>query len=194
MRKRLSAAFFQQQTLLLAKRLLGCTLETKIGGTRTAGTIVEVEAYCGPKDPASHSFRGRTKRTEVMFWGGGYCYVYFIYGNHFCVNVVSEGTGKGSAVLIRAIEPSQGVRTMRRRRRTTRLEDLTNGPGKLCQALGITDKMCGEHFLKSRRIHIRPGHVVAPRHIVATRRIGISKAKSKLWRFYVRDSRYVSKR
>lgn len=102
---RLGEAFFQLPVLQAAKELLGKTLVTSHRSSRTSGIIVEVEAYSGETDPASHSFHGPTKRTEAMFMAGGHCYVYFIYGKHFCVNVVTEGEGVGHAVLVRALQP-----------------------------------------------------------------------------------------
>ena len=129
-----------------------------------------------------------------MFGPGGYCYVYFIYGNHFCVNVVTEKEGVGAAVLIRALEPVKGVDVMRRRRKIPHDENLTNGPGKLCQALAIDSKMGGENFSSSRRIWIENAAGVPPKLIKSSKRIGISKSTHLPWRFYIRNNSWVSKK
>lgn len=128
-----------------------------------------------------------------MFREGGFCYVYFIYGNHFCVNVVTGPEGRGDAVLIRALEPTFGKELMMRRRKARELSQLTSGPGKLCQALGIDRRMNGEHLMSSPVIHLTPGLRYSNREIVRARRIGISKATEKLWRLYVRDNEFISR-
>lgn len=185
--------FFEQRTLSLARRLLGATLSTYRGGEKTSGRIVEVEAYCGPRDAAAHSFHGRTARTEVMFWGGGYCYVYFIYGAHYCVNVVTGRKGAGEAVLIRALEPLEGLDIMQRRRGNVGVNVLANGPGKLCKALGIDRTMYGEHYLRSKLIRLEPADAIPARCIGRSQRIGISAATDKLWRFYLKGNACLSR-
>lgn len=192
--KRLNKSYFERPTLKVARDLLGTVLLTNIRGHRTSGMVVEVEAYCPDGDPASHSYPGRTSRNEVMFWQGGYCYVYLIYGMHYCVNVVTERENRGAAVLIRAVEPLDGLDTMRRRRRflTTDLS-LTNGPGKLCQAMGITDRLCGEHLLSSRAINLTRHKTFTSRQIGHSTRIGISKGKDFKWRFFIKDSKWLSR-
>ena len=185
--------FFRQDTLTVARGLLGWTLTTRVRGVMTSGRIVEVEAYCGEDDPASHSAAGRTKRTEVMFWDGGYCYVYFIYGAHYCVNVVTEGEGSGTAVLIRALEPVAGIDAMRRRRGKKDLKSLTNGPGKLAEALAITPRMLGEDLCSSKLISLSPGSKISPSEIVVSTRIGITKARHQPWRFFIKGSEFVSR-
>lgn len=189
---RFTPSFFTQPTLKVARALLGAKLVTRVNGIETAGMIVETEAYCGPRDPAAHSARGRTERTEVMFWEGGHCYVYFIYGAHFCVNVVTGREGVGEAVLIRALEPLAGTEQMRVRRGNVSDQQLTSGPGKLCQALAIDKSMYGEHFLRSSRIQLRPYHQPDASHVRRAPRVGISRATEKLWRFYIRDNPWVS--
>ena len=179
--------FFTVPTVRLARDLLGCIMvrETILG--QMAGMITETEAYT-ENDPASHSFDGRrTKRNEMMFIDGGYAYVYLSYGIHHCLNIVSECAGKGCAVLIRAIVPVQGITLMQENRGNKKSDVLTNGPGKVCQALGITladngvdmtDKKSSLYLLpkKNKQINIR-----------ATTRIGISKAQDKKWRFLLDD-------
>lgn len=179
--------------LRASRALLGTLLTTKIGNKTTSGYIVEVEAYDGRNDAAAHSFRGPTPRSQIMFGPAGYCYVYFIYGMHFCVNVVTGATGHGSAVLIRALEPFEGVDVMKSRRKCDSLEQLTNGPSKLCQALAIDKKMLGQNFFDSKFISLSPGRNFSPKKIEASTRIGITKAVDLKWRFFIKDNRFVTK-
>ena len=188
------SSIYQLPTLKLAKRLLGATLTTTIKGKETSGRIVEVEAYHGDTDPACHCFYWRTPRNEVMFWNPGYCYVYFIYGMHYCFNIVSEARDTGAAVLIRAVEPLAGIELMQQRRRSKKEKELTNGPAKLCQALGIDKRFLGEHLLDSKLISITPQKPLATSQIVETTRIGISQGKDLPWRFYDSKSSWISKR
>ncbi|MBU7011284.1 MAG: DNA-3-methyladenine glycosylase [Theionarchaea archaeon] len=142
MRVKLERQFYQKDSVTVAKALLGCVLISDIvklpSDERTAGIIVETEAYGGEKDPGSHAFKGETVRTKIMYGEPGKAYVYLIYGKHCLLNVVTEKTGTPGAVLIRALQPVKGIETMKRRRATDTLLELTNGPGKLTQALGIT--------------------------------------------------------
>lgn len=190
---RFKSGFFDQSTLSVARQLIGATLSTCIDGETTAGRIVEVEAYCGTRDPAAHSAKGRTPRTEVMFWAGGFCYVYFVYGAHYCVNVVTRPEGFGEAVLIRALEPVEGLDIMRHRRGNVTRQSLTNGPGKLCQALGIDRRLYGEHFLRSELIRLEPATKLPAVAIGRSKRIGITAATEKLWRLYLKGSEYLSR-
>jgi len=192
----LTKNFFLKPTLQVAKNLLGMKLSTYVLGKTTSGIIVEVEAYQGDIDQASHAFRGKTKRTEIMFGEGGFCYVYFIYGMYYCVNVVTEKAGFGSAVLIRALEPLEGLETMKKRRKLKRETSgfsLTNGPGKLCQALAIDKGLNGENLLKSAKINLTPFKNFSNSKIGVSHRIGISKSKELPWRFFLKDNEYVSK-
>lgn len=199
MRKLPKRNFFEKSTLIVAKQLLGMELSTRIRGKKTSGIIVEVEAYRHKIDQASHTYRGKTKRNEVMFKHGGHCYVYFIYGKYFCVNVVTEKEGIGSAVLIRAIEPLNGIQTMKRRRRMNQAaskklpEKLTNGPGKLCQALGIDGRLSGEDLLNSSAIYLRPALRLKSKQIGRSTRIGITKSTELKWRFFIKNNSWVSK-
>jgi DNA-3-methyladenine glycosylase len=184
------SGFFLRPTLAVAPRLLGCKVSTCIDGQLTSGIISEVEAYL-PDDSASHSFRGRTKRNNAMFLAGGHAYVYFIYGNHYCFNVVTEAADIGAAVLIRALQPLEGIETMRLRRfgdasLTAKDTLLTNGPGKLCKALGIDLRHSGTPLNQPGQIFVQPFSPVAKATIFATPRIGISTAQERLWRFCVR--------
>jgi DNA-3-methyladenine glycosylase len=159
------------------------------------GRIVEVEAYLGRIDPASHAFRGITPRNKVMFGPGGHLYVYFTYGMHFCCNVVTEGVGIGCAVLIRAVEPVTGLDTMRRlrgRKREMREEDLCNGPAKLCQALDIGREDNGTDLCRGT-IWLARDRESGGRKIGRSARIGITNGRERRWRFFVKGSLYVSK-
>ena len=194
--KKLPRSFYSRPTLLVAKELLGKILVRKKGKTLLAGRIVEVEAYLGSKDPASHAYRGKTKRNEVMFGPEGHLYVYFTYGMHYCANVVTGKEGVAEAVLIRAIEPISGISTMKRKRHFSsgRIDErnLTNGPAKLCEAFGIrgadndTD-LCGE------RIYVADGANVTLSSIGRSKRIGITKGTEKKWRYFVKGNEWVSK-
>ena len=177
----------RRPTLDVAKALLGMKLSTQIKGKLTSGMITEVEAYHQDLDRASHCFGGKqTQRNKVMYGQPGLCYVYFIYGMHNCVNIVTEEPGIGAAVLIRAIEPVEGIGVMARRRHlTTQSANLTNGPGKLCQALGISKALNGQDVLTSSKIWLEAHQYISPAAIETSRRIGISKSKSLPWRYFV---------
>lgn len=173
-----------------AKRLLGCWLVREINGQTLVGRIVETEAY-HQRDAASHSYRGKTPRTEIMFGPAGFAYVYFTYGMHYCFNVVTGAAGEGSAVLIRAIEPIEGIDEMAKRRSRGGVE-LTNGPAKLCQALAINGEL-NKHDLRLSPLQIIAQPKLPASKIIATTRIGISKDTHRTWRFYVKESPFVSK-
>ncbi|MFN0159081.1 MAG: DNA-3-methyladenine glycosylase [Bacteroidota bacterium] len=194
--RKLPRSFYMQPTLKVAKGLLGCFLVRRVGIRNMVGRIVEVEAYLGSRDPASHAFRGRTKRNEAMFRQGGTLYVYFTYGMHFCANVVTEEEGTGHAVLLRAIEPVTGMELMMKRRQrpktTNSLVHLTNGPAKLCEAFGIARKENGTDLL-GRHIWIARDSEKLRTKIGTSTRIGISTGKEHRWRFYFRNNRFVSK-
>lgn len=180
-----------QSADLVAPRLLGCELVAWRNGQELRGRIVETEAY-DQHDAASHSFKGKTPRTSVMFGQAGHLYVYFTYGMHYCCNVVTGPVGNGSAVLIRAIEPLSGQATMEARRGRTGFE-LTNGPAKICQAFGIDRRLNG-HDLQQPPMQLILRPPVETVDVVQTTRIGISQAKEKLWRFYLLGNEYVSKK
>ncbi|HLW59657.1 MAG TPA: DNA-3-methyladenine glycosylase [bacterium] len=185
----LPRAFFARPTLAVARALLGCYLVHDTPAGRVVGRLVEVEAYCGARDPASHAYR-RTPRSAVMWGVPGTAYVYRSYGIHACMNVVTERLGRPGAVLLRALEPVEGIGLMRRRRggRIARL--LGSGPGRLTQAMGITiahnraDLITGPLFLARGR-HAEP--------IVATPRIGISVATDRRWRYALKGSPCLSR-
>jgi len=178
--------FFNQPTVELAKALLGKYLV--FGNLR--GKIVETEAYLYRGDPACHAARGLTPRNAVMFGPAGRSYVYFIYGMHFCLNVVSGKPGEGEAVLIRALEPVQGIEVMRERRKTGKLENLCSGPGKLCQAFGLTKEHNNLCLLKSDlRIHDNRERF----EVMSSKRVGLSVGQELELRFYIAGNKFVSK-
>ncbi len=190
----LLADFYARDTVSVARDLLGCVLETRARGVVTSGRIVEVEAYLGPDDPAAHSFGNRrTERTAAMFGPPGTSYVYFIYGAHWCFNVVTERQGYPAAVLVRALEPLDGLSAMRRRRRTRNDRLLCSGPGRLCAALGITGSL-NRRRLDDDRMRIIGPSETAPKDIGAGPRIGVSRAASWPLRFYEEGSPWLSRR
>ena len=174
--------------------MLGTVLECETEGGIASGIIVETEAYLGEHDLACHAVVGRTARTAYLYGPPGIAYVYFIYGMYWCFNAVTRAEGLPSAVLVRAVEPLNGIELMRKRRpRANHTVDLTNGPGKLCAALGITGAMNGLS-LRRQPIVIREGEPVAEGDIDVTTRIGIAPARSADWplRWIVKENRFVS--
>jgi DNA-3-methyladenine glycosylase len=195
---RLPRTFYIRRTLTVARDLPGKYLVRRLGSITLIGRIVEVEAYLGSRDPASHAFRGMTPRNEVMFAGGGRLYVYFTYGMHFCCNVVTEGEGRGCAVLLRAVEPLEGIERMRGLRSAGRANppadgDLCSGPGKLCQAFGITRDDNGRDLCGDEIWLARGRKVDTPARVSRSVRVGISSGRKHLWRFFVRDNPFVSR-
>ncbi len=188
----LSPEFYDRATDLVARELLGAVLECSTPDGVTRGRIVETEAYLGPHDEACHAVAGLTPRTKDLFGPAGISYVYFIYGMYWCFNAVTRETGHGSAVLVRAVHPVDGVDLMRERRpRARRERDLTNGPGKLCLAMGIVGAMTGRS-LREPPLLIRAGVAVPDDQVVVTPRIGITRAADWPLRYLVRDDPFVS--
>jgi len=181
----LSRAFFDRSVHEVAPDLIGATL--LVGGV--GGVIVEVEAY-HHTDPAAHSYRGATERNAVMFGPPGYAYVYRSYGIHWCLNFVCEEEGSASAVLIRALEPMQGLQSMRRRRGLHEPRTLCSGPGKLCEALGVTIKHNG---LALDRVPFELRARARKPEIAVGPRIGITKAVAQPWRYGLKGSPFLSK-
>lgn len=173
----------------VAPLLLGCLLRRTINGREVVTRIVEVEAY-EQSDAASHSFKGQTPRTDVMFGPAGQVYVYFTYGMHFCCNIVTGRVGEGSAVLLRAVEPVSGEHIMHELRPVQGVT-LTNGPAKLCQALAINMTFNG-HDLSTRPLRLEMVEPLSSAEITQTTRIGISKAKDVPRRFYINNNPYVT--
>lgn len=191
----LPSAFFQRDTIEVARQLLGKGLFAVVQGHATLCEIVEVEAYRGSDDPASHAFRGQTKRNWPMFEVGGTCYVYLSYGLNFCMNVVTGKKGQGEAVLLRAAQPLVGIEVFRKNRPKAKLDkDLLSGPGKLTQALGVDLSYNGRTFREADFKLIDLGKRVPERDVIAGPRIGISKAVSAPWRFCLRANLWISKK
>jgi DNA-3-methyladenine glycosylase len=188
--RRLRAAELPAGTIDLAKALIGSVLVRRSPEGRCAGRIVETEAYV-IGDPASHAYRGKSRRNASMFLAPHRAYVYKIYGTSFCVNVTSEREDEGAAVLVRALEPLEGLELMEGRRGTARANDLCRGPGRLCQALAIDCELDGVDLLHSRTLWIA-ATLSDPRRIGMSRRIGISKASRRRLRFFERGSPFVS--
>jgi DNA-3-methyladenine glycosylase len=189
---RLPRSFFTRPSPEVGPDLLGRILVRRVGeGTLLTARIVEAEAY-QEDDPASHSYRGRTNRTEVMFGPPGHAYVYFTYGMHHCMNVVTGSMGEGSAVLLRAAEPLEGLEEMTRRRGTNDPRALCSGPGRLCQALGIDRAENGLDLVRGRELLLLEGAPVPPSEISVGSRVGITSGTERPWRFSVRGDRFVS--
>lgn len=172
-----------------APALLGWLLVHDSPEGRTAGYIAETEAYT-MEDPASHAYGGPRQRNAAMFETAGTVYVYFTYGMHYCVNIVTGQKGHGQGVLIRALEPVQGLELMKRRRGLSDERQLCNGPAKLVQAMGISKEHGGTRLGDSLRLE--PG--ISPQQVIQTTRVGISKAVDQPWRFYIADNPFVSRR
>lgn len=192
-------SFFQRKTKLVAKELLGKILVRRSNSITLSGIIVETEAYVGSHDLACHTSRGKTNRNQVMFRAGGIWYIYFTYGMHYLLNIVTEPAGKGAAVLIRALEPLEGIDEMKKNRNKPKITELTSGPGKLTQALKINLSLnATSAFDKSARLLIKDNGIKIPKSkIIATSRIGVDYAKEwkdKPLRFYIKDNKFVSKK
>ena len=186
--------FYEQDTLEVARQLLGKYLVRQHAQGTTIGRIVETEAYVGPQDKACHAARGRTARTEVMFGAPGHAYVYFIYGFHYMLNIVTERKGFPAAVLIRAVEPVRGISLMKNRRGTDELRNLASGPGKLCQAFAV-DRTLNGGDMCGGILYVRDALEPAPK-IITTPRIGVNYAgewKDKPFRFLIGGNAFVSK-
>ena len=185
--------FYDRETEIVARELLGAVLECRTHDGLTSGVIIETEAYIGEHDAACHAAVGRTLRTEPLYGPPGNAYVYFIYGMHWCINAVTRAEGLPSAVLIRALEPLDGLPLMCRRRPKARSDrELTNGPGKLCAALGIDKRMNGLP-LQRHPVVIRAGSPVKDSDVEITPRIGITQASDWPLRFLVRGNSFVSR-
>lgn len=188
---RLGRAFFERYTPTVARGLLGCRLVRIVDGKRLSGAIVETEAYRGDKDPASHAFRGRTERNIVMFGPAGHAYVYFTMGVHYCLNLTTEPEGNAAAVLVRALQPLEGVEEMRKNRAVEEVSRVAAGPGNLTKALAIDGKLNGEDVVRSGRLFLEGGKAIGA--IGTSSRVGISAGKSFRWRFFIEGSPYLSK-
>ncbi|MBR9976907.1 MAG: DNA-3-methyladenine glycosylase [Bacteroidetes bacterium] len=185
--------FYLRPTLTVARELLGKTLVRRLDATTLSGRIVEVEAYHQHGDASCHCRNGPTARNEVMFRAGGHLYVYFTYGMHFCMNVVTEEEGIGAAVLIRAIEPLEGIEIMRQHRKGDKPDrGLADGPAKLCQALAIGREENGI-FLDGSVAGILDAPVVPDGELQRSSRIGITLGRELPWRYFIASSPWVSR-
>lgn len=196
---RLGRDFFAREALAVVRDLLGCTLVHVTDGQRVAGRVVEVEAYTGWDDPASHGHRGRTPRNAVMFGPAGVSYVYFCYGVHWMLNVVARppGVDYPAAILLRAVQPVEGLEIIAGRRRGRPQSEWTNGPARLTQALGIDRRQDGLDMTRpDSTLYFEPGQPVAEEAVRRGPRIGINvpePARSYPWRLWIADNPYVSR-
>lgn len=189
----LARSFYARPPVVVARDLLGRLLvRPERGGEALVGRIVECEAY-RQDDPASHSFRGRTARTDVMFGPPGHLYVYFTYGMHYCMNVVTGRDGEGSAVLLRAVEPVEGIDEMQERRLLTDPRLLCAGPARLTRAFGVGREHNGTDLVQGGDLFIAPGRRVEGSRVGVSSRIGITVAMEEPWRFYEAGSPFVSR-
>ncbi|MDR1205709.1 MAG: DNA-3-methyladenine glycosylase [Peptococcaceae bacterium] len=193
--QKLTRDFYERDTLTVAKALLGKVVVHQSEEGAVSGMIVETEGYMGREDPAAHSYKGKPQgRVNVQYGPGGFAYVYLIYGMYHCLNVVTQKEGRPECVLIRALEPLEGLELMKKRRRGRQERHLCDGPGKLCSALGINMDHYGED-LCGGRLYIAEGVPVADHRVAATPRIHIDYANEAAawpWRFIVKDSPFLS--
>ena len=190
--ERLPRSFFEDYTPSVAKRLLGQLLVRRIGIRFLSGMLVEVEAYRGRDDPASHAFRGETPRNRVMFGEVGKAYVYFTYGFHHCLCVKTERKGVPGAILVRALEPLEGIELMKKNRGKEELTELASGPGKLTQALKIDRRLNGEDLVLSERLFLARGKDAAL-EIRDSSRIGVDRGLEFRWRYFIGGNQFVSR-
>ncbi|MCX6166270.1 MAG: DNA-3-methyladenine glycosylase [Ignavibacteriae bacterium] len=190
----LTDSFFKRDTIKVAKELLGKVIIRRNDKNKfLSGKIVEVEAYMGDHDPACHAYQKVTGRSSILYEEGGTIYVYFIYGNYYCFNIVTETKGTGSAVLIRAVEPLEGIEIMKELRPKVRnIHDLTNGPSKFCMAFDIDKKFNGKKLTKDG-IFISNPLKNEKFEIETTKRIGINTGKDFPYRFFIKDNPFVTK-
>lgn len=186
----LPQSFYSRDTLIVARELLGKVFHRHTTNAVFTARIVETEAYIAKNDPACHAFNGKTRRNEVMFGPPGFAYVYFTYGMHYCLNFVTEPEGVAAAVLIRALEPLSGIEIMKINRKTNIITNLCSGPAKLTQALSITKSDNGLPLFKGNFMVEDDGFLDF--EIITTSRIGIKQGTEFPWRFYIKDSPYIS--
>lgn len=185
----LTREFYDRETQIVAKELLGKILIHETNEGICSGKIVETEAYLGQEDPACHAYAGYTKRTSLFFGKPGIAYIFVNYGLHYCLNAITLPPGKAGCVLIRALEPLEGIELMQHRRKTDDIQELTNGPGKLCAAFNI-DKSCNGLDLVSSNLYIKVN--VEKPVVCKSKRIGITKAADWLLRYFIKDNEFVS--
>lgn len=194
--ERLKRPFYERDTLVVARELLGQNLVRCLNGQRLVGRIVEVEAYLGPGDKASHAAAGHTERNAAMYGPPGHAYIYFIYGMHYCLNVVTDRPGFPAAVLLRALEPLAGIEQMQLNRPRRAGLELTNGPAKLCYALAIDGTLNGSDLIDGSVLWLETGMAIQGSQIMAGPRVGVrgdERALNAPWRFWIAGNPYVSK-
>lgn len=189
----LPVTFYDRSVIDVARDLLGCHLVHQHPAGRVSGRIVETEAYLADGDSASHAFKGPNRKNASMFGLPGRAYVYSIHAR-YCFNAVVLGEGIGSAVLVRAVEPIEGIKLMQQRRSRHPLLDLTRGPARLCEAFQITRELDGHDLASADRLWIEPGHYagLTDSEVIVTRRIGVTSAQEKMLRFAIEGNRFVS--
>jgi DNA-3-methyladenine glycosylase len=192
---RIGTEFFLHDGITVARNLLGKHLVRRLDGEEVVCRIVETEAYMGPHDKASHAYENRkSSRTKVFYRRGGYVYIYLIYGMYYCCNIIANVEDCPEAVLLRAVEPLSGIDVIRKRRNTRRPKDLTNGPGKLCQALEIDERLYGYDLTSGQEMWLEDSDQEFP--ISATPRVNIDYAeeyRDKPWRFHIKGNPFVSR-
>jgi DNA-3-methyladenine glycosylase len=195
----ITSDFFKTDTITLSKKLLGCYLKHTSPEGITIGRIVETEGYIS-NDPANHAFRGMTSRTRVMYGEPGHAYIYFTYGMYYCFNITSGEKGVGEGVLIRALEPIEGIPLMQQRRQKENIRDLCSGPAKLVIAMGIKPEQYGHDMTQEPLILLSPDYYQAEQQnilekdIVTTTRIGVSQGREMPLRFYIKNCPFISKK
>ncbi|MFZ1290946.1 MAG: DNA-3-methyladenine glycosylase [Melioribacteraceae bacterium] len=201
MNQKLKKVFYKRDVQIVAKELLGkiFVFNDKRIDKKLSAKIVEVEAYDGNIDEAAHTFFGKTERNKIMFEEGGFLYVYFTYGKHFCANVVTGIKDHGTAILLRAMEPIEGIEIFAQNRfgkinlNEIEIRKLLCGPGNICKAFNITKDQYGIDLTKEE-IYLLDSPKINENEIVTTKRIGIKKSKDLMWRFYIKDNPYISKK
>lgn len=189
----LPAEFYRRNTLEVAMDLLGKVIVRIYRNQMLNVMITETEAYIGDHDPACHSYKKFTERNRIMYEQGGKVYIYFIYGNYYCFNIVTGQKGEGNAVLIRSGKPLAGIEKMNNLRgHVKNIHDLTNGPGKLCMALGIDQKFYGDDVTEKKKIFITASKGLKSFTACSSRRIGLNKGEHLPYRFFIKDNPYVT--
>ena len=191
--KPLPRSFYNRDTLEVAQELLGKFLVRRTSIGDIVAKIVEVEAYRGNDDPASHAYKGETPRNQLMFGKPGFAYVYFIYGNYFCLNVTTEREGVPGAVLIRAVEIVDGLEVARKNREANSLVNLSNGPGKLTKALNISKIHNGVDLTNPDELFICAPEIIESFETTTSKRVGVKAGIEKPWRFYIKNSKFISR-
>jgi len=195
--ERLKRSFYEREPLIVTRDLLGRYIVKETAEGKLVGKIVEVEAYIGPYDKASHTYNNRkTKRTEVQYKERGLAYIFTVHGKNVCFCIVIGKKYEPAVALVRAVEPISGLDIMKRNRKTNNIKNLTNGPSKFCQAFGITKKDYGLDLCKSSELYLTKGEIVHDSEIARSKRVNIDYAeewKDKEWRFYIKNNRFVSK-